>query len=361
MQNINFRFNFCKLFRKDKAMTDNTKTTSRRLRIDSFRFYAIFLIVIGHAGTYIDPFPTEFLSKAGKASFGLGVRYAIPFFFILAGYFIGGKIIREPGKKLAIARKYIARLVLIYIFWFLVYAVERPQEFLQLVREEPLLLIFEGSKYHLWFIVSLILTVCLFALWPTRKGYKSFLWLGGILYLVGLLSAAYKNTPIGFDMHFNTRNGIFFSTLFFAIGVLFSDRLPRMNRKTALGIAVGGLVLTIVEALFLRMVFEVRAQYFDYLFSTVPFGVGMSLFCLTQPDTRFDKLFGSLGKYTLGIYASHVLFIDLLVPIDLLFSPSALQMIWRFAYPFLVFGLSLLATFVLSVVLAKTPLRGIVQ
>ena len=342
-------------------MTTNTDPASRRLRIDSFRFYAIFLIVAGHAGMYVYSYPANFLAKVGYIFYGLGVRYAIPFFFILAGYFIGSKIFKEPDKAFVIAGKYTARLASVLLFWWLVYVLAQPQEFLKLLQEEPITLLFEGSKYHLWFLVSLILTVWFFVLWPTHKSFKSFLYLGGVLYLVGLLAGAYKVTPFGFDMHFNTRNGVFFSTLFFAVGVMFSNRLPRISRRMALGIALGGLALSIGEAYYLRRVYELTAEYVDYLIGTVPFGVGMSLLCITQSDTRLDKLVGPFGKYTLGIYACHVLFIDLLEPITSLIYPSSLQMIWRGAFPILVFILSFLTSVALAFVIEKTPLRGIMQ
>jgi hypothetical protein len=211
---------------------------------------------------------------------------------------------------------------------------------------------FEGSRQHLWFLVSLILTVWLFVLWPFRKSHKSFLLLGGFLYIIGLLGGSYKLAPIGFDIHFNTRNAVFFSTLFFAIGVMFRDRMPHVDRRMAIGITLVGLVIYSLEAFYLRMQWGLSPSYQDYLLGTIPFGVGASLLALSQPDSSLDRLVGPYGQYVVGVYACHLLFVDLLAP----FGSSVPPLVWQVAFPLLVFSLSLFT----SVVISRTPLRRVV-
>jgi surface polysaccharide O-acyltransferase-like enzyme len=321
----------------------------RRQRIDFFRLCAVFLIVCGHTLYYGQLGLDWPAGRMIRLALSIGVRYAIPFFFILAGYFTGGKILREPSKTMTIAYAYTGRLALVFLFWCFIYAVEQPQLFFQLIREHPVQFLFEGSRVHLWFLVSMIITVWLFALWPFPKNGKSFLALGGVLYLLGLLGGSYQVTPIGINLHVDTRYGAFFSVLFFAIGVAFSQNLPRVNWKTAAAIACGGLVLYTLEAAFLKFGWGSGISAHDYLLGTVPFGIGVSLLALTGPDTALDKALGPYGRYTLGIYVVQFLFIDLFMPLGALVNPMA----WIFIFPVLVFALSLIT----SLVLSKTFLR----
>jgi surface polysaccharide O-acyltransferase-like enzyme len=204
----------------------------------------------------------------------------------------------------------------------------------------------------LWFLVSLILTAWLYALWPFRRDDRTFLVLGAVLYIIGLLGGSYRLMPLGLDLQFNTRDGIFFSTLFFAIGIAFRNRTPQVSKPFAIGMALTGLVLYTLEALFLKLQWDLSPRFHDYLLGTVPFGVGVALLALSQPDSDLDRRVGAYGQYVLGIYAVHLLFMDWLSPIGLLVGP----LVWQLTSPVLIFGLSL----VTSIFLAKTPLRRVV-
>jgi hypothetical protein len=164
-------------------------------------------------------------------------------------------------------------------------------------------------------------------------------------------------TPLGFDLHFDTRNGVFFSALFFAIGVAFSENLPRVSWKMATAITCGGLTLFYSEALYLKIYWGLGITTHDYLLGSVPLGIGVSLLALTQPDTALDKFFGFYGRYVLGIYVSQLLFIDLFKPMGLWVNP----IVWQFIFfPILVFSFSLIFSITTSRILAKTFLRQMV-
>ena len=339
----------------------------RQQRIDAFRFYTLFMVICAHVrlfgGLNHGSLPAELL----ELGFVIGARFTIPFFFIVSGYFLGGKIVQEPSRAIPIASRYTKKLAKVFLFWCAIYAVEKPLQesgftygilrptwwYLSwLVKEEPIRLMFEGTIVHLWFLVSLILTVWLFALWPFDKKSNRFLLLGGVLYVCGLLGGSYKVTPFGFDAHFNTRNGIFFGTLFFAIGVAFHNRMPRVNKTTASCIALIGLAIFCLEAYYLRLQWSVSPIQHDYLLGTVPFGVGVALLALTHQDSTIDRLVGPYGRYTLGVYASHMLFLDLWRPFGSFVQP----IVWQFMFPILVFGSSLLT----SIIVSRTPLRCVV-
>ena len=149
----------------------------RHLRIEAFRVYSIVLILIGHTFYFAEIDLSQPLAKAFAYSIAILARATIPFFFILSGFFLGGKILDAPEKAISIAFKYTWKLGALFLFWSAIYALANPYRSWTLLTENPVRLIFEGTQIHLWFLASLILTVWLFALWPlARKSGHFSLW-----------------------------------------------------------------------------------------------------------------------------------------------------------------------------------------
>ncbi len=69
-----------------------------------------------------------------------------------------------------------------------------------------------------WMLFSLLISTAFIKLRQT----KGLLVSAVLLYFAGVLLKAYSNTPLGFSVEFNTRNGPFFSTLHFVTGYLMS-------------------------------------------------------------------------------------------------------------------------------------------
>lgn len=322
----------------------------RLQRIDAFRFYSIILILFAHTQYFggID------LSLPFTKAFSIAVvtlaRPTIQFFFILSGFFLGGKIIESPSQAIPLARKYTGKLLIVFLFWCAIYALVNPENAWLLLTRNPLRLIFEGTRVHLWYLPSLILTVWLFALWPgNRKGW-SFLALGGILFAIGALGGAYRFTPLGLDMEFNTRNGIFFSTLFFGIGAWFHAHPPRVNKAAAIGIYLAGLALFSIECFYLWSQFELDPIKNDYVFGSIPYGIGFFLLAYLFDTTRLDKLAAPLSKFVLGMYVAHMVILDLaLKPMHKIINP----ILWQLTVPILLFFLTLALVWLIS----RTPLK----
>jgi surface polysaccharide O-acyltransferase-like enzyme len=191
-------------------------------------------------------------------------------------------------------------------------------------------------------------------LWPLNKKGNSFLVFGAIAYILGLLGGSYQITPVGLNLDFNTRNGIFFSALFFAIGVLIYVKKPQVSPALAWGLYLAGFALFSFEVYFLWANWSVLPIRHDYVIGSIPYGIGAFLIAYTaKRETRLDTFLAPYGKYVLGIYVSHLLFLDLLRPLGASFNPA----IWNFLFPILVFGSSLLAVILLS----KTPLHRFVM
>ena len=324
----------------------------RLQRIDAFRFYSIILILFAHTQYFggID------LSLPFTKVFSIAIvtlaRPTIQFFFILSGFFVGGKIIEAPERAIAVARKYTWKLGIVFLFWCVVYAGANLEYTRLLVTQNPIRLVFEGTRIHLWYLPSLILTVWLFALWPgNRKGW-SFLALGGILFLVGMFGGAYRLTSLGFDINFNTRNGIFFSTVFFGIGAWFSANKPQISKAAAIGIYLAGLALFSLECFYLWSQFQLDPIKNDYVLGSIPYGIGFFLIAQRFEATALDRWSAPLAKYVLGMYVAHMLILELLLkPLHKGVDP----ILWQLTVPLILFVL----TFALVWLISRTPLKRV--
>ena len=338
----------------------------RLKRIDVFRLFAIYMVVWAHS-QFFDGIKAESITARGiELGVDLVVRATMQFFFIVSGYFLGGKILEHPEQKFAIAWKHSKKLLLTFIIWSIVYAIwgavyalknapfsEYLQYFTKLVTRDPVALIFEGTRIHLWFLMSLFLAIWLFTLWPLDKKGKSFLIFGILLFGIGLLGGSYQITPIGIHLDFNTRDGIFFSTLFFAIGVLIHVHKPQVSPTLAWGLYLGGFILFSLETYLLWANWSALPIRHDYLLGSIPYGIGAFFVAFTaKRETKLDNFLAPYGKYVLGIYVSHLIFLDLWKPLGASINP----ILWAFLFPALIFASTLLAVIVLS----KTPLRSVV-
>ncbi|MBN2554943.1 MAG: acyltransferase family protein, partial [Anaerolineales bacterium] len=121
----------------------------RNQSIDSMCYLAAFAVVtlhVGYAG----------LPAAWGENIRLLSRWAVPFFFIISGYFL-----HAPGKPLSTrASSQIVRLAWLLLFWSLVYTLVNMGEYgieyglSMLLRSEVFVY---GTYSHLWFLGSAML------------------------------------------------------------------------------------------------------------------------------------------------------------------------------------------------------------
>jgi len=325
----------------------------RLQRIDAFRVYSILLIMFAHAQYFsaID-FSLPFTRAFSVIIIGIA-RPTIQFFFIASGFFLGGKILDDPQQAIPLAWKYTRRLLVVFLFWSIIYALVQPNEFLLLLEKDPVRLIFEGPKLHLWYLPSLILAIWLFALWPFDRKSWSFLAFGTVLFLVGLMGGAYRLTDIGVNLHFNTRDAAFFGTVFFGIGAYIHQKQPRVSKAAAVGIYLLGMAMYALESWYLWAQYNMDPIRNDYVLGSIPYGIGFFLLAYTFTANRLDRFAAKFAPYVLGIYVGHMLILDwLLKPLHKSFHP----ILWQLGLPFVLFVLSLGAVYLIS----KTPLKRVI-
>ncbi|HEY6951714.1 MAG TPA: acyltransferase family protein, partial [Bacteroidota bacterium] len=220
---------------------------SRLLRVDAFRIYSMCTIIILHV-EFFGIVESDSMTPLLRLISGIAVRFAIPYFSLMAGYFLAGNIDRRPSEVLSIALQYTARLGWVFVFWCTIYALIDPTKTLTLVKTHPLRILLEGTAVHLWYLPSLLMSLWLFVALGSNRHQKGFLLLGSVLFGLGLLGGPYKHTALGINLRIDPRNGPFFTTLFFGIGAAFHQLVPKLNRGWSAMIAVSGFALYCLEA-----------------------------------------------------------------------------------------------------------------
>ncbi|HLI17314.1 MAG TPA: acyltransferase [Rhodanobacteraceae bacterium] len=341
-----------------KGKSDSpTAAGTRNSTIDLFRLVAIFGVIIVHTS----PVTPKVFGGAADQLVNLMItgagRLAVPFFFVVSGYFFGRKI-HSGSPPLPLFAHYATRLLRIWVLWSLIYLclpLRLGQWFHQgwgaaVVHQfehmaaHPLLIIWVGGKGHLWFLMALVMALAIAAVCERLRARAVFYALAVALYLLGLVAGLYANTVVGLHLPFDTRNGPFMSTLLVACGYWAAGHRSRIGPVPALVLAAIGLVGFEAELNWIPLFSSHYPPIIDYGLFTPVFGVGVLLFGLAVPwlgGTWWPRIG---AYYVLGIYVCHDLFVEPAWFLHAYFH----SYVWEFMFPLIVFFLALGLTALLA-------------
>ncbi len=280
-------------------------------------------------------------------------RFAVPFFLVVAGYFWGMRV-AEAGQVRGPTLGVVRNSLVLWLAWSLVYllpvnlfdalalGVLGPLKVIYwnaaLVLRRPMVALLEGTSPHLWFLVALAFCAATTGALVRFDAWGLLGALAAALYLVGLAGQTYPDAPFGFHLDPSFRNGHLFALAFFVTGAW----LQRIGARDSwlpwgLGLAVAGFLAHLLESWAgQRLWGEPLAR--DYVAGTYLFGVGMALVALSNTRALQWHAVAALGPQVRGIYASHMVFVGLLWPLDRRLTGSPM---WEVAYVAVVFTLAL--------------------
>ncbi|SEW00151.1 acyltransferase [Natrinema salifodinae] len=298
--------------------------TNRIHSIDAMRIIAMAFVVSIHTTPFRD------LNAYGNIVNFLiesSARFAVPFFFVTAGYFFALKTTRRDPTKYFIKRA--TTIASIYVFGlalsapvFLAGAVVRAESENRALASElvlklaefgsPLELLYYGNSISeiLWFLPALGFSLALIYLFTVTNMTAYLLPVSIGFHLIGLLGASYT---MFVDVPFEIRDALFFGFFYTSLGYVIysSDWQPSSERSTLyLGATVGFGALHLVERYVLGYVFSgetiVQGVYTaSYTIATALVTVSLFLFLLSRPNLGKATPLPSWGKYAVGIYVAH--------------------------------------------------------
>lgn len=279
--------------------------------INDYKLLAAFLVIAIHTS----PLAT-FSPEADFILTRILARTAVPFFFMVTGYFVLPRALDNPAAALRYLKKigilYLASMVLylpvgIYAGHF------KDATFLSI----PKMILLDGTFYHLWYLPALLLGFVLLLFFLKNLPVAAVCVLTVILYLMGLFGDSYYGLISNpslihtcyegiFHVFEYTRNGLFYAPAFLLLGWLLSSR-----ERPSLAVSLGSLgvcfALLLAEGITLHLL-EVQRHDSMYL-SLLP--LMYFLFSILL-DTDPPDLTRPLPKeLPLLLYLLHPLFIIL--------------------------------------------------
>ncbi|MBU3023757.1 acyltransferase [Aestuariibacter sp. A3R04] len=273
----------------------------RNSTIDCTRLVAAFFVIALHVGTYSDVSYTfgELARIAG--------RWAVPFFFVVTGYFIG---LQEKESKCHLQAFRILKIFLISSIMYLPYCFMKNPDYLESLTLTRFVI--SGTYFHLWFLSSLAIGLLAFQ-FLHKTLPKSLLVVSFILITAYVITdlAAYLETENAFTaLHGKIRHTM--SLAFIIIGY----KMSRLNiDKTPLnGLMASSLFILFLvyftEPLLLDFLIGSNAMARQFPAFTALVTIAIMFLCLKGKMEK--SVFSEAGKnYSLGIYLVHPLFMPI--------------------------------------------------
>ena len=261
--------------------------------LDRFRLLAAVLVVCIHTSPLSSASPSwDFWLTRVLA------RTAVPFFFMVSGYFLAESEWKNTGKFLKKTILIDLAAVVLYLPLNLYSGGYSPLEWAKK-------LLASGTLYHLWYFPALILGVFIVR-GLMRLGQPAALVIASGLYLIGLggdsyygfasrLSGAAAFYHAVFALFDYTRNGLFYAPLFLLMGAFGK----RWSERTALAGTVCSLAAMTVEGFSLR---ALGWQRHDSMYLALPLCMSFLFSLLLVRNRGEDR---TLRRLSLPVYLLH--------------------------------------------------------
>ncbi|WP_226086811.1 acyltransferase [Mesobacillus sp. S13] len=330
-------------------MTTLRPIMQRNYAIDFIKFFAILAVVIIHT------FPGN--DQIGYFVLDNLSRFAVPFFFVASGYLFSLKVSDNP-QSFAYFKKYVTKILKIYVSWLLFYASYDVIRILlkdenvkaELIKYKENLtvlnLLYYGqgtSGYQLWFVISLVWSIVILYLFYRLKKVRLLLVIAFCFNLLGLFGQSYSvfdELPVS-----TTRAALYISLFYTVMGFWLAlvQTWQKYTARTYFYLFCIFTILQVLEGLWLQKGLD--SQHGEYFFSTIFLTLLLFLYALRSPDLGKGLFITKIGGNSLGIYAIHVFFIDM---VDILFEKIGLEdsthnLLQNLVDTFLVFVLSYVA------------------
>ena len=290
---------------------DNTNGKTYISGIDLLRFIASVGVIFSHSFMEYQNFFDNYIVR-------ICVRWIVPFFLIVTGYFL-----KEDLKAFI---RFMLHILIQYIFWTVFYAlvfqydIWSVRRFLSALRS--------GIVLHLWYYPTLM--ICAVFVWLLIRLIKDPKWIlliCFVLYIIAFIGHTLINVP-AFDVINNswilrlhhrimgevtTRDGVFWGSLYIAIGYTLKKHRNSERMKIQ---SYTKFWLLFIPVFILASLEEWAVVWFntgekDILFGTIPMAILLFVLGL---NLKLEKKTGEFLRSTGNtVYVIHYLFLEILI------------------------------------------------
>ncbi|WP_297427524.1 acyltransferase [Clostridium sp.] len=287
--------------------------------VDVLRLVFAILVMMIHTMAF------QSVNENLRIATSMGIcRLAVPFFFIVSGYFLYSRIQSQKEPKATLKR-----LLILYASWVLIETVALFPVVLGNLNMPIRILIqrflFIGITGSLWYISSLIITIFIIAPLLKRDKIVFLFIVGFILYLFGTsgdtYNGFYENTILnplikGYTgIFFLPQIGITESVLFLTIGAAISKYKLNEKIKNAGLLSIISIVVLLVEVFVLNKTGIAKdANMYLSAIIAVPF---IFIWAINYSKNISPKVSKACKEYSIGLYCSHqiiMIWIIILLP-----------------------------------------------
>jgi surface polysaccharide O-acyltransferase-like enzyme len=307
---------------------------SRKNGIDLFRLIAAFFIMCIH--TNYGALNPEYVDSLRLLS-----RWAVPFYFLATGFFLGDKI-ANINLDFNRIEKNVSVLISILIVSSVIYL---PLDYIHGNSINSIATILTGSYFHLWFIGGLLIGyIFIWYLFYIQK-IKVLPYISIFIMLSALLTDSYDqffNLSLDFSL-----SALLLAIPFMHIGIIISKKdTSTISNKLLIALVLIGLFIQFIEAeLFLKL-FDYEKYTHQLLLGTII--TAIPLFILSSKINLKENRFSKWGKnHSLTLYLYHPLVYEIMRVFLTKIAPNYYDAISIF-YPFIGFVLTLIFAILLN-------------
>ena len=330
----------------------NKIDSKRNVSIDTLKFLSIVAVIIIHVGPsyHSGPRAVEWVQTA--------CGLAVPLFFIASGYFFGKTFTKGVPLK-TVYMRYLKRLLIIFLGWSVIYSLPRwSSDLLQSIVQygwirtyywyytevfqfKLIYFLMGGTAAHLWFLSALIQAITIITTFLLWKKEKFLIYFSLFLYLLMPVVNLYVQVGFKEDYRWNPVVGPFVATAFVVSGWWLS-KIGRCSLRWAAALIVMGIIGSWAHERVLVDFYNISPAHSNY--GSLLVATGIFIAALSCPRLCEHTLLPRLGQLTLGVYCSHILFVDLFK----MFKDKIDPLAWDFIVPILIYLMALGLTLLLK-------------
>ena len=302
--------------------------------IDLVRLFGAFCVLMLH--TDYGNINQEYVSVLRLFS-----RWAVPFFFMVTGFFIGNKIEDNRLDFIKIQNS-IIKLISIFIVSSSIYLF--PRYLLRGSFPNSLNCILVGTNFHLWFIGSLIFGYLFIWYLVYINKFKFLTYISISILLLALITDSYDlllNLHLKYSMY-----RFLLSIPFMHIGIYLSKKNIQFSNNFLIILIIVGFIIQFIESYLFSYLFDYNAYKHQFLIGTII--VSIPIFILScRMNIKENKLSKWGNEYSLFIYLYHYLvymFLDIIISSSV---PSYARQIKMF-FPIIGFIITLFSAMLLK-------------